>query len=107
MKVFIGKGKIFGKGVFADKNFKKGEVVIKYSLKLLTEEAFKNLPASEKPFTHTHWGAPYLYSIPERYVNHSFNPNTRADHKNKRDVAIRDIKKGEAITTDARMDDVV
>jgi len=36
--------------------------------------------------------------IPERFVNHSCNPNTY--HKEKKDIAIRNIKKGEEITSD-------
>lgn len=103
--VIIGKGNLAGKGVFANKYFKKGEVVIKYHLKPLTKREFFKLPKSEKMFTHTHWGMTYLYSIPERYVNHSSNPNTLPDLKNKCDVAIRDIKKGKKITTNALKDD--
>jgi len=104
--VVIGQGNLAGKGVFAARDFKKGEVVIRYSLKPLTEEEFVDLPESEKEFTHTHWGVTYLYSVPERYVNHSANPNTLPDLQNKCDVAIRDIKKGEEITTDATKDDI-
>lgn len=104
--VIIGKGNLAGKGVYANRNFKKGEVVIKYNLKPLTEDEFKNLPDSEKEFTHTHWWVTYLYSEPERYVNHSKNPNTYQDLKSKCDVALRDIKKGEMITTDATKDDI-
>ena len=95
-----------GKGVFANRDFKKGEVVIKYNLKPLTKEEFESLPESERMFTHTHWGAVMLYSEPERYVNHSNNPNTYQDLTNKREVALRDIKKGEEITTDATKDDI-
>ncbi len=104
----IKKSKIgqFDKGVFAIRDFKKGEVIIKYRLKTLTEKEFENLSNELKKFTHVHWGQIYLYSIPERYVNHSSDPNTKSDLKNKADVAIRDIKKGEEITTDASKDDV-
>ncbi len=34
-EVILGKGKIFGKGVYAKRDFEKGEAVIKYNLKLL------------------------------------------------------------------------
>ncbi|MCA9353426.1 SET domain-containing protein [Candidatus Nomurabacteria bacterium] len=102
----IGKGNLAGKGVFANRNFKKGEIVISYSLKKLTEDDFKNLPDSEKNFVHTHWGVKHLYSEPERYVNHSKNPNTYQDIEKGCDIALRDIKKGEAITTDATKDDI-
>ena len=104
-RVVIKKGNIFGKGVFANKPFKKGDVVINYHLKHLSEEEFKKLSRNEKYFTHKHWGAIYLYSIPERYVNHSPTPNTLQDLKIRCDVALRDIKKGEEITTDAAKDD--
>ena len=104
-KVIVKKGNLFGKGVFANRDFKKGEAVIKYRLKPLTKQAFENLPEMEKNFTHTHWGVMYLYSSPERYVNHSSHPNTHPNLKDKCDVAIKAIKKGEEITTDATKDD--
>ena len=104
--VIIGKGNLAGKGVFANRNFKKGEVVIKYNLKSLSQKEFENLPRSEKEFTHTHRGTIHLYSEPERYVNHSDNPNTRQDLESFCDVALRDIVKGEMITTDATRDDI-
>ncbi len=104
--VVIKKGKIFGKGVFAKRSFKKGEVVIKYQLKPLTQEEFEKLQKKEKYFTHEHWGVMYLYSSPERYVNHSSNPTTIQDHKKRCNLALKDIKRGEEITTDAAKDDI-
>ena len=106
--VVIKKSKIgqFEKGVFASRDFKKGEIVITYDLKLLTKEAFDNLPNEEKRFTHKHWGCYYLYSVPERYINHTSNPNTIQSLKRKCDIAKRDIKKGEEITTDAMKDEI-
>ena len=104
--VIIGKGNLTGKGVYANRDFKKGEVVITYNLKLLTNQEFNNLPESEKEFTHIHWGIMYLYSEPEKYVNHSKDPNTHQDLTNKCDIALHDIKKGEMITTDATKDDI-
>lgn len=104
--VTIGKGNLAGKGVYANRNFKKGEVVIKYNLQSLTEEEYANLPSSEKLFTHTHWGKIMLYSEPERYVNHSDSPNTHQELTAQCDIANRDIKKGEEITGDATRDDV-
>ena len=104
--VLIGKGNLLGKGVFANRDFKKGEIVISYQLKPLTSEEFQNLPKNEKVFTHKHWGTIYLYSEPERFVNHSDSPNTYQDLKKKCDIALRDIVKGESITTDANKDDI-
>lgn len=102
----IGKGNLAGQGVYANRDFKKGEIVITYHLKPLTREEFRNLLESEKEFTHTHWGQIYLYSEPERYVNHSKDPNTYQDLTNQCDVALRDIRKGGAITTNAAKDEI-
>lgn len=104
--VLIGEGKLAGKGVFAARNFQVGEVVIKYNLKPLTQTEFDNLSDSEKMFTHSHHGQIYLYGVPERYVNHSSRPNTYQDIGAQADIALCDIRKGEAITTDATKDDV-
>ena len=57
-------------------------------------------------FVHEHWNQLYLYGEPERYVNHSNNPNIYQDLKKQQDIALRDIKKGEMITGDATKDDV-
>ena len=92
-------------GIFANRDFKKGEIVIKYNLITLTPESFKKLPKEERMFTHIHWGQIKLYPIPARYVNHSDDPNTVQNLKECYDIALRDIKKGEEITTDATKDD--
>jgi hypothetical protein len=104
--VILGRGEMFGKGVYAAKGFKKGDVVIQYHLKSLSKNEYENLSDEDKNFVHTHWGVKYLYGEPERYVNHSSNPNTLPDLKNKCDVAIRNIESGEQITTDASKDDI-
>lgn len=102
----IGKGKLAGKGVYANRDFKKGEVVSRYNLKPLTKEEYGLLPRTEKMFTHTHWGQIYLYLEPDRYVNNSKTPNTHQDLETRCDIAARDIKKGEMITCDATKDDI-
>ena len=106
--LILKKSKIgqFKKGVFANRTFKKGDIVINYNLKPLTEEEYKKLPKSEKQFTHKHLGRIYLYLSPARYVNHSSNPNTVQNLKKRLDIALRDIKKGEEITTDSSKDDI-
>lgn len=104
--VVIGSGNLTGKGVYANRDFKKDEIVISYHLKPLTNREYEQLPENEKMFTHTHHGTIYLYSEPERYVNHSDNPNTYQDLDKRCDIALMDIKKGEAITTEAEKDDI-
>ncbi len=104
--IVIGKGNLAGKGVYANKDFKKGDIVIRYNLKELNKKEYNRLSKSEKMFAHNQGKKIYLYSEPEKYVNHSDNPNTIQDLKNKCDVAIRYIKNGEMITTDATKDDI-
>ena len=103
--ITIGKGNLAGKGVYANRFFAKGEVVVEYHLQILTEDEFYKLPKSEQTFTHKREGVIYLYLEPERYVNHSDDPNTVQDFINGCDVASRDIQKGEIITTDATKED--
>ncbi len=94
-----------GLGVFAGRDFRKGEVVVKYNLKILTKDQFRNLPKSEKEFAHVRLGFIYLYPIPERYVNRSSNPNTIQNFESGCDIAARDIKKGEEITCNSEKED--
>ena len=106
-KYSVKKSDIQGKGVFANRDFKKGELVIRYNLKQLTKEEFDDLSKSEKHYTDFHDGSYWLFQIPERYVNHSCDANTRQilNQEVKCDVAIKDIKKGEEITSDYSKED--
>lgn len=104
--VTIGKGSMSGRGVYAARDFKEGEVVIKYELTPLTFDELKMLPPEEYAATHNVNGQLYLYSEPARYVNHSEVPNVRNDHEQQADVALKNIKQGEPVTIDARYDDV-
>lgn len=99
--VYIGKGKLAGKGVYAARDFKAGEVVKYYHLIPLKQQDFDELPEHEKMFVHTFWGEMYLFPEPSRYTNHSPKPNTKSDLENMCDIAIQPIKKGEMITTNA------
>lgn len=90
--------KIQGKGVFANKNFKKGEVVLKWKPKILKESDLGKLTEKEKHYIYKAGKNKYfLEQPPERYVNHSCDPNTKV--KNQCDVAVKDIRKGEEITS--------
>lgn len=104
--VSIGKGHLAGKGVYANRNFKKGEVVIKFELKPISFQELKALPPDERMFTHSENGQIYLYPEPARYVNHSEKPNVYNDHSKHADIALRDIEKGEQIVVNARGDDI-
>ncbi|MFH1276051.1 MAG: SET domain-containing protein [Candidatus Woesearchaeota archaeon] len=101
MDVEIRDSKINGKGVFALKDFKKGEIVIKWDLsKVLTDKEVTNLSEDEKKYLDFTNGKHVLQQPPARYVNHSCNPNTSVEIIKFCDVAIKDIKKEEEITSD-------
>ncbi len=99
--VYIGNGKLKGKGVYASRDFATGETVKFYHLKKLTQHDFDALSTYEQRCVHSFWGEMYLFPEPSRYTNHSPNPNTKADLTRMCDIAIRPIKKGEMITTNA------
>lgn len=102
--VYIGKGKLAGKGVYAARDFKKGELVKHWDLKPLTQAEFDTLPKSEHMFVHTFNGKLFLFPEPSRYTNHSANPTVRSDFERQCDYAIRDIKKGAPITINANLE---
>jgi SET domain-containing protein len=87
-----------GLGVFALRDFKKGEIVIQYNLQVLTEKEYKALPVKEKQFTHKRDGIIYYYQDPERHVNRCEDPNVYPDFQIGADVALRNIKKGEELS---------
>ena len=96
--VIVKKSKISGQGVFAERDFKKGEVVLKWNLKPLKELDIKNLSEKERTYVVIIDKKHYLMQSPERFVNHSCDSNTKA--KNNCDVAVRNIKSGEEINSD-------
>lgn len=98
--VTVGKGGFRGRGVYANRDFEKDEIVIPYDLTELTEEGFRKLPISQHTYVHSFWGKAFLFRGPGRYVNHATNPSTYQDLTKMADVAARPITKGEAITTD-------
>jgi len=55
--VIIKKSKIHGKGVFANRDFKKGEVVLEWDIsKTIPETKFKVLSEQEKIYTSSTGG---------------------------------------------------
>ena len=95
--VEIRKSKIHGKGVFASRDFKKGEVVINWSdSKTLTSEELEKLPHEYNKFIYFKGEKRILVTAPARYVNHSCDPNTFI--KGFMGIAKRDIKMGGGIT---------
>ena len=74
-------------------------------IKKLTKEEVEKLPEDEKHFISHFSSQEYiLQQGPDKYVNHSCNPNTTVIKGC--DTAIKDIRKGEEITSDYSKDGV-
>ena len=98
-KVIVKDSEIHGKGVFAARKIKKGEVVLRWDTSHeVTPEQVKGMTKNEKRYVTYMDGKHILMQEPERYVNHSCDANTTA--KNHCDIAKRDIEKDEEITAD-------
>ncbi len=96
-----------GQGVFAVRDIKKGEHVIKCDLTKLETYTVKEL-AKHPQAKSDHWdeagrGKWVLDYSPASYINHSCDPNCYTKYyslKKKHIVAMRAIKKGGEITVD-------
>jgi len=88
-----------GLGAFANRDFEKGEIVIKWNLVALSEKEYSQLNNFEKEnFCHQRHGIRWLYPDPERHVNRSEHPNVIPDFEKQANIALRNIKKGEELT---------
>ncbi len=104
--LIIKKSKIHGKGVFADRDFKKGEVILKWDLRktILKKDIHKLSPRIRRN-VYLYKGQYIVPSSPGIYLNHSCDANTTA--KNGSDIANRNILKGEEITIDMSNEAIV
>ena len=97
---------IQGLGLFAKRDFAKGEVVTRWQpTRLYTQQEYDSMKLEAKKYIAPVGPGAYAeMGIPEKYVNHSIAANTEA--KSGKDVAIREIKAGEEITADYRTEGV-
>ena len=101
MKIHIEKSKLHGKGIFASRNIKKGEIVFimkgkKIKFLINSEQQAKIAGLNWIGIGKNEWIDPNIYGS---YFNHSCNPNSAI--KGKVIVeALQNIKKGEEITLD-------
>lgn len=89
---------ISGKGLFARSTIKTGDVVVVWHPRVISRKQADALPASEQHFLYPDGDRVLYMQEPERYMNHSCEPNTKVFGKS--DVAVRDIEPGEEITSD-------
>jgi len=96
--IIIKRSRIQGKGVFARRDIKKGELIIDHPKcsKQISLKEFEKISNFQKKFVSILKGKYILFYSPARYVNHSCAANTKVSRKG--DVALRNIKKGEEIT---------
>lgn len=96
--IFVAPSPIEGLGVFAKRMFKKGEVVLHWNPKRLSEDEIESVSEEERRYINKlEDGSSVLMQVPEKYVNHSDQPNTRAEGES--DIATKDISEGEEITS--------
>ena len=89
---------IHGRGVFAARDFRKGETVVPWHPRELTRPEYEALPRAERVYVEFEGEKILFLQEPERYVNHCCDPNTEV--RNRADVAARAIASGEEITSD-------
>ena len=91
--ILIKQSEIHGTGLFAGRDFKKDEIVLKWKPKILHEKDIAALSKNERRFIFKVGEDKYYFmQEPERFMNHSCENNTTV--QNDSDVAIRDIKAG-------------
>jgi uncharacterized protein len=83
-----------GLGVFANRNFKKGETVIQFKADIVSaaQATAEAVQIDIDKFIDTKW------LVPEAFINHSCSANMKIDLENFQYVAIRNIKKNEELT---------
>ena len=101
-KVIIGKCK-FGKGFFAKKNIKKGEVVLIFEGKLRNLQDLESLPDDVSDHAVQVSENKWLELTDNaKLINHSCEPNCGIKNKVKI-IAMKDISKGDEVTFDYNM----
>jgi uncharacterized protein len=101
----VRKSSIHGLGVYALRDFRPGEIVLRWNLsRLISNDEMTSLPAEERKYTHP-FDADKILIVqpPERFVNHSCDNNTVV--RDFCDVSIRYIMAGEEITSDYSSDE--
>jgi len=103
----VKESRIHGKGVFVNGGFREGEVVLEIDDSHVVTEP-STLSDEDRQLLDSDWcdylanGKTVLMQVPERYINHSCDPNTYVKTINgvRKVLAMRDIEEGEEITYD-------
>jgi SET domain-containing protein len=101
--VVVKKSGIIGKGVFSSKNFREGEVILEIDDSHVVIDSSKLTKEQHKfELDYLADGKIVVMQAPERYINHSCDPNSYVKTVNgiRKVFAMRDIQKGEEIVGD-------
>lgn len=101
--VIVKKSVIQGNGVYANKNFRKGEIVLFIDdSHIVMDETTLTKHQLEFDCDYLANGKTILMQEPEKYINHSCDPNTYVKTINgvRQVLAMHDIKIGDEITYD-------
>jgi SET domain-containing protein len=102
--IIIKKSEIHGIGLFANKNFKQGELILKVDLSKLPKFNPKKISKQEELHIDYAGRGRYVISYhPYVYINHSCDPNVLTKHltiAKSEFYAIRDIRRSEELTYD-------
>lgn len=101
--VVVKRSRISGKGVFSSKNFREGEVILEIDDSYVVSDSSR-LTKEQHEFELDYLadGKIVIMQAPERYMNHSCDPNSYVKTVNgiRKVFAMRDIQKGEEIVGD-------
>jgi len=100
--VVVRKSKVQGRGVFANKNFHEGEIILEIDDSHVVKDESK-LTKYQKEFVADYLPDKIvLMQPPERYINHACEPNVYVKTIDgiRQVLAMREIKKGEEIVFD-------
>ena len=101
--VVVKKSRIVGKGVFSNRNFRKDEVILEMDdSHVATDPSKLTKVQHEYELDYLADGKIVVMQVPERYINHSCDPNSYVKTVNgiRKVFAMRDIQKGEEIVGD-------
>jgi hypothetical protein len=101
--VVVKESRISGKGAFSARGFRKGDVILEIDdSHVVTDPSTLTKEQHQFALDYLAGGKIVVMQAPERYINHSCDPNSYAKTVNgiHRIFAMKDIKKGEEITGD-------